>query len=111
MATGFTRSEITSEYQAALREAENEYKTSVEIARKLMESKKEIARETMQTKTKTLEQNSATQTNKTPAVAYTAASARQDVRQPQTFQDKSWNVSWNRTGVWSGSMPVRLFGH
>jgi len=111
MATGFTRSEITSEYQAALREAENEYKTSVEAARRLLESKKTTAKETMQAKIKALEQVSATQKNKTPAVAYTAASARPNIRQPQTFQDKSWNVSWNRTGVWSGSMPVRLFGH
>ena len=111
MATGFTRSEITSEYQAALREAENEYKTSVEAARRLLESKKTTAKETMQAKIKALEQDLEKQRNeKTYGVSNTITQA-QIVRPTQTFQDKNWNASWNRTGVWGGSTPVRLFGH
>ena len=91
----FTRSEIQSEYQAAITAAENEYKTSVDAARRLLESKRKTARETMQTKIKALEQDLASTDCKN-----------------RTFQNKRWNVSWDKTGMRGGSMPVRLlWGH
>ena len=103
---------IMREYKDAINVAENEYKISVEAARNALESKKKAARETMQKKKDALMQNLEKRRNvETRVVSKNTAATVQNVKPVQNFQGKNWNVSWNRTGVWSGSMPVRLFGH